>query len=579
MAVESEREVRRTTNPGVRVVGGRIYDSSKGKTCHQCRQKTMDFAAFCTVMKKNKPCPIKYCHKCLMNRYGEKAEEVALLEEWTCPKCRGICNCSFCMKKRGHQPTGILVHTAKATGFSSVSELLHVKGPENFCYHRSAKPENLVTAPRKPGRENAIEGKCDLLNGEPHVNGDENAGDESSPNMIKISADISEHVSEKVSEEGTDQEVAKVVENNNVEGMIKNPRATLKLKKCDVEHKNEDYLFHAQLPEGISSISISGIDLPPEHVGHVLQFLEFCSAFGQVLGLREGQGECVVRELLNGRDKRGQECSMLIQMIIQLLCVILADRGEKSPSFTPADEIWFKALGECVSKSGLLDEFPPELFEKGVAEYENLDTSKKLKLLNFLCDETLCTTVMRNWIDKQNLDYDERKRGAREKVAAAKEKEKQLKQKLQDEVATAIMAESRDPLSISEHEAIVSRIKAEVKEAHAETVEAMGMRPKKRKRSDALRTDPFMLDENGRVFWRLTSYTEEPKLLLQDVGSWGEVCPHENWVTFKPEQQPEIEKYLSCLRMKQKRRAQTYANNVASVSIQGTETEANPQVP
>jgi hypothetical protein len=30
-------------------------------------------------------------------RYGEKAEDVALLDDWQCPKCRGICNCSFCM--------------------------------------------------------------------------------------------------------------------------------------------------------------------------------------------------------------------------------------------------------------------------------------------------------------------------------------------------------------------------------------------------------------------------------------------------------------------------------------------------
>lgn len=35
-------------------------------------------------------------------------------------------------KKRGQQPTGILVHTAKATGFTSVSEMLFRKAPENI---------------------------------------------------------------------------------------------------------------------------------------------------------------------------------------------------------------------------------------------------------------------------------------------------------------------------------------------------------------------------------------------------------------------------------------------------------------
>ncbi|CAK9153081.1 unnamed protein product [Ilex paraguariensis] len=123
---------KRSKCPGVRVVGGRIYDSQNGKSCHQCRQKTMDFVAVCKNQKKNKPCTIKFCHKCLLNRYGEKAEEVASLGDWRCPKCRGICNCSFCMKKRGHQPTGLLAHTAKAIGFSSVSEMLHLEDPENF---------------------------------------------------------------------------------------------------------------------------------------------------------------------------------------------------------------------------------------------------------------------------------------------------------------------------------------------------------------------------------------------------------------------------------------------------------------
>ena len=31
-----------------------------------------------------------------------------------------------CRKKRGFHPTGILVHTAKANGFSSVSDMLHI---------------------------------------------------------------------------------------------------------------------------------------------------------------------------------------------------------------------------------------------------------------------------------------------------------------------------------------------------------------------------------------------------------------------------------------------------------------------
>lgn len=43
-----------------------------------------------------------------------------LIEEWSC-----------CRKRRGQQPTGALAHTAKASGFNSVSEMLRVKASEN----------------------------------------------------------------------------------------------------------------------------------------------------------------------------------------------------------------------------------------------------------------------------------------------------------------------------------------------------------------------------------------------------------------------------------------------------------------
>ncbi|GAB2303362.1 hypothetical protein Dimus_037353 [Dionaea muscipula] len=142
-----KQQRKRSKCPGIRVVGGRIYDSENGKTCHQCRQKTRDFTAECKYMKKSKPCTLKFCHKCLLNRYGESAEETVALVDWHCPKCRGICNCSFCMKKRGCEPTGILVRTAKATGFSSVSQMLESQGPDTMPLVNDAK-RNLVS-PKK----------------------------------------------------------------------------------------------------------------------------------------------------------------------------------------------------------------------------------------------------------------------------------------------------------------------------------------------------------------------------------------------------------------------------------------------
>lgn len=56
--------------------------------------------------------------------------------------------CLFFRKKRGHKPTGVLVHAAKATGFNSVSEMLLLKGPGNL--------NNLVVSPKKPDVSNKV---------------------------------------------------------------------------------------------------------------------------------------------------------------------------------------------------------------------------------------------------------------------------------------------------------------------------------------------------------------------------------------------------------------------------------------
>jgi len=100
--------------------GGRIYDSKHGTTCHQCRQKTIEVKAHCT----SKRCNLNFCPRCLLNRYNEMVELVRKRKVWNCPKCRGICNCSFCRRKQGLCATGILANIAKSAGFDSVCTLL-----------------------------------------------------------------------------------------------------------------------------------------------------------------------------------------------------------------------------------------------------------------------------------------------------------------------------------------------------------------------------------------------------------------------------------------------------------------------
>ncbi|XP_043709586.1 cell division cycle-associated protein 7-like isoform X2 [Telopea speciosissima] len=100
--------------------GKRIYDSVNGKTCHQCRQKTLGHRTHCIK------CNIvqgQFCGDCLYMRYGENILEANQNPNWICPVCRGICNCSVCRLRKGWVPTGYLYRKV-SLGYKSVAHYL-----------------------------------------------------------------------------------------------------------------------------------------------------------------------------------------------------------------------------------------------------------------------------------------------------------------------------------------------------------------------------------------------------------------------------------------------------------------------
>ncbi|KAJ6329982.1 hypothetical protein OIU76_008748 [Salix suchowensis] len=649
-------EKSRTKCPGVPAVGGRIHDSQNGKNCHQCRQKTLDFAAVCTTQKGNKLCTLKFCHKCLLNRYGEKAEEVALLDDWQCPKCRGICNCSFCMKRRGHKPTGMLVRTAKENGFSSVSELLQVKGLENLNYYKDVKENNVspkksalseeestVTLPWELGNENSFEGNIDMnlhsqnlapiSSGKKSKKTKRKGAEEVGDGNIDAETRLKESAQKKTKKEGT-KEGSNGSRNGEAsskaritEEVSENETKTTEKDKCDaVKDKNGDAFVEKkrsktqpqefsknevlldrnyfggivcgvrndkiqtgtkmdedlckvnkfpsefqtksktakerltaeiqnkeidvdiQLPQGTCLKAVAGIELPPEDVGNALQFLEFCASFGKVLGLKKGQADTILGEIVNGHRERRSQSYHLAQIHVQLLSVIQKDIGEESPALTATnDNSWFQALGKCVSKCLFISkEIPFDSLDLDNEGYDKLKSSEKLRLLNFLCDEALNTKELRSWIDDENSRFFERKKEAKEKVLAAKDKERLLKRKMQDEVAKAIIEQNSAPDSVSNHKELVSQIKSEAVQARTEMLEARGMVQEKRP-SNAVRTDPVHLDADGRAFWKLNGHSV---ILLQDMGAWNSVATSEKWLEYSDEQKMDIEKYISFSRDK-----------------------------
>uniref|UniRef100_A0A0D2ZTZ0 DDT domain-containing protein n=1 Tax=Brassica oleracea var. oleracea TaxID=109376 RepID=A0A0D2ZTZ0_BRAOL len=214
--------------------------------CHQCHKKRSDVVGNCVTKRPNTTCMVKYCRSCLWNRYKEIPEDVASKEDWLCYRCRGICDCSKCLKTQGKKPTGFL----RENGSSSDA----VKNPKN------------------------------------------------AKRQLKL--------------------------NDSSEGNNEEYPAAGKRTKPILKKKEKSQLEDVKLPQRSESITVFGIDLPSQNAGRVLQFLEFCSKFGKALGLRGGEPQLVVSEIVSGRNTRSQEHSTLTQMIIQLLTLILISLPE-----------------------------------------------------------------------------------------------------------------------------------------------------------------------------------------------------------------------------------------------------------
>ncbi|KAH6810251.1 Zinc-finger domain of monoamine-oxidase A repressor R1 [Perilla frutescens var. frutescens] len=101
--------------------GKRIYDPVVGKTCHQCRQKTLGHRTHCSNCSMVQG---QFCGDCLYMRYGENVLEAKANPDWICPVCRGICNCSLCRQAKGWPPTGSLYRKVSSLGYKSVAHYL-----------------------------------------------------------------------------------------------------------------------------------------------------------------------------------------------------------------------------------------------------------------------------------------------------------------------------------------------------------------------------------------------------------------------------------------------------------------------
>ncbi|KAM3208742.1 hypothetical protein ACQJBY_063434 [Aegilops geniculata] len=620
---------KRNPCPGIRCVGGRIYDPENGKTCHQCRQKTMDFSLACTQPRKKGLCPIHFCHKCLLNRYGENAEDMTKEAGWTCPKCRGICNCSFCRKKKGETPTGILAHAAKASGHSSVHDLL-IKGSDMVVAAQtlSSLPKK-IKKEHKEGNIKKVPGTCDatdglLTEGDENTNTDLNAfpsvptnkelkkikkerkkgnvkkalgTDDCTDGLLAEGGDNARTDLNAVPSVPTDKELKKIKKERK-KGNIKRALGTddgtdgllaqgddntwtdlnalppvpisKKLKKgnhrvdgmtadekCPVEIKGELHIRNEstdvpetkiELPIGTPVTDIAGAELEVDDVGSALQFHEFCRTFAEVLKIRKGQPEKIL-QVITGGGRIGREVpSVVADLHISLLSVIQEDREENPSDYSRNGDAWIIDTGKYISESTVISkELPLDCLSQGVLGYKKLSPSLKLHVLNFLCDEALSTTTLKNWVLKQHESATERKVAAREKFRAVKEKEKELKEKL-----TIKMAKPRFLRNGAEINSLVSQIKEAYEDKKAVIDEE--------KLGGLVRKKPVRIDE-GVAYWKLDGYCDKTAIMRQEFDATENT---DKWFMFTEEEEKVIKGHVAPRpQLKRKNKKHTLAGHNA----------------
>ncbi|XP_025805281.1 uncharacterized protein LOC112884118 isoform X2 [Panicum hallii] len=522
---------KRNPVPKVRVLGRRIYDPENGKTCHQCRQKTMDFAVACKQVKKKGPCPIKYCRKCLLNRYGENAEEAEGKENWICPKCRGICNCSFCRKKKGEMPTGIMAHIAKASGCTSVHDLLE-KGSDMVAATQAILKMNGSDKGTKRSREtdaaDKVAAKRDEsvgidLNTVPGGEGNENIG-------VDLNARPSVCIKKR-------RKLQHGVKKNPADERSHGGDSNEPLPR----NENPDVLSNnIALPRGTPVTNIAGAELDNEDIGAAIQFLEFCRTFAEIFQIRKEHPERILQDVVGGRELR-LVSSVVAEFHIKLLSVIQEEKGKKPLAYTRDGDAWVVDVGKYISESAFTSkELPHDCLNQGVSGYKNLSPSCKLRVLNFLCDETLSTDKLRNWIDMQNDVAAEPMNAAREKARTAKEKEKELKDRLKDNMDKSMLSPNETAaLTSEENKDLISQIK-EAQEVKRSAISDMAAIAKQ----GGLWTKPLMV-EKGLAYWKLDGYCDNTAILLQEYGDDELLANKDKWFMFTEDEEKVIEEHIA----------------------------------
>ncbi|CAK9235990.1 unnamed protein product [Sphagnum troendelagicum] len=563
---------KRRKFPAVRMVGTRIYDSENGQTCHQCRQKTLEFMAVC----RSKNCTQKFCPKCLFNRYGEMVGDSASNESWCCPRCRGNCNCSICMKKQGRPPTGILAHTAKAIGYGSVAELLE----QHPCAQENSGPPIQRAMEKSEYNGVTVSHFAQSIEARARNGMGEGTGMRHEAQLASnglASPGVKDAIKDAV---GVQTPAVEGTNNGPIQtmrmprrarwvpgGLLASVNEVVVPEELSVEEK-------IVLPTGSLLITVGGIEMAQNAVGPALQLLEFCCAFSKPLGIKKGAAVKILQEIVKGCNmKRGSQ-SQVIQFQVRLLTLILAESDEPcniAYSLTSKNS-WLESLKKYLQRK---DEFfskerKPKnaddqtqghhtstlLFEdgldsiiaaleRGVEGYMDLQVNEKLQLLNILCNDSLSTSITRDYIESVITETEERDKNHREEARALRKEAKAVRETHKEAHLKSLLATGKHlgPLSQEEQLACLADLRAEAAKL-SEAADSRSLSRKDGQRVDAIRTDAIHWDDGARAVWKLQGVDNRSSVVLQDISNI-EGSQVEKWSVYSEDEEKMLEAYIA----------------------------------
>ncbi|KAM3295328.1 hypothetical protein ACQJBY_037917 [Aegilops geniculata] len=280
------------------------------------------------------------------------------------------------------------------------------------------------------------------------------------------------------------------------------------------------------IPRGTLVTCVAGVEMQPEDVGAAIQFLEFCRSSGEIFQIRKGQSEKIVKDITGDRQLR-EVSSVVAELHANLLSVI--ENGNYKPLKYPRHgDAWIRKLRKYITDSTLhAKDFILECLSHGLSGYKNLSPSHKLDVLNSLCDEALSSEKLKTRIEARECV-------ARQKIRAATEKEKELKERQNDMAKTM----GGEITGNDEANNIFCQIKEakEVKQAAMNELEELGC---------VLRSTPVMVDK-GVAYWKLDGYcNNNTNILRQEFDNEATMKNQDKWFMFSEDEQKVVENHVT----------------------------------